>query len=479
MAIRNINIALEIGEEYLKIALAKAAGPKESRLSDFIVEPVKSLTGDKISRYIADAVGRSKLKSQPVIVSIPRNCATVRNLHLPSKNRKEIGQMIGLHLPRIVPYKKEEAVFDHKPLGIDEMGYSKEILSVVHIDIPKRTLNIIEDAGLSVERIDLSSYGVWRWVVDSQRPEMNDTDIYLLLDVDTMFTDFIIFSRHSLLFTRSIAIGSRELDEKERALALKRFVKELKQSLMLFYNEELNKKPRKVFISGARTAAAIAAPIGEELDIPAVTVPSAYSQGDLKAKGDTLPGDVSLSAVGELASDTSDDRGVSFVLPEIVAKKARKENIKKTIILAALIVYLLVAAAAIFLGRIHKQRSYLDLLTRENLSIEADIGDLPQQAKRIEFVKDFLRSRRVTLVLLYELQGIIPNNVSINSLNMDESNKVTLRGQGELLSDVFGFVTTLKDSGYFKDVATKYTRAKRVRDKEFTDFEVDFRFAEK
>jgi Fimbrial assembly protein (PilN) len=107
--------------------------------------------------------------------------------------------------------------------------------------------------------------------------------------------------------------------------------------------------------------------------------------------------------------------------------------------------------------------------------IEADVGELIGQSKKIEFIKAFIYTRKLPLALLYELQRIVPKEIAVNFISIDELNNVILRGQGVQLSDVFKFVTTLEGSIYFDGVSTKYTRTKKVKDRELTDFEIDFK----
>ena len=84
--------------------------------------------------------------------------------------------------------------------------------------------------------------------------------------------------------------------------------------------------------------------------------------------------------------------------------------------------------------------------------------------------------RRLPLLFISELQKVIPDEISVDYLSLDEANKVTLRGQATQLSNVFKFVSTLEQSKYFKDVGTKYTRTKKVKDKEINNFEIEFQF---
>ncbi|MFA6609264.1 MAG: pilus assembly protein PilM, partial [Candidatus Omnitrophota bacterium] len=349
------NVVLEIGEQHLKMALSRPLGPRQSKLFDCITEPITSFTDDQITKAVSELFKKLKMKPQPLTVSIPRNFVTVRNLHLPSKDKKEITQMIDLHIPRIVPYRKEEVVFDHKFLGTDEMGYAKELLGIVHGGAIRRQAKILEDAGMSIDRFTLGSYGAWQRILNDCKADINPNDIYLLLDVDSTFTDFIIFSHENLLFTRSIAVGANEMMENMQA-SLKKLLSDARQSLIIFYSEELNRKPVKIFISGADVLNEMYGSIETELSIPVKSVTLPYSEDMVKAKGRTIPRNLSLSAVTEIAVEES-QKGLTFILPEIQIRKALKEKTRELTIMGTLIIYILTISLAIFLGRSYNQQS--------------------------------------------------------------------------------------------------------------------------
>ena len=50
-------------------------------------------------------------------------------------------------------------------------------------------LQNIEAAGISVEKITLSSHGAWQWALANVKQEIAKKDLYLLLDIDWAFTD--------------------------------------------------------------------------------------------------------------------------------------------------------------------------------------------------------------------------------------------------------------------------------------------------
>jgi hypothetical protein len=319
----------------------------------------------------------------------------------------------------------------------------------------------------------LSSYGVWEWVSSNHHSEINQTDIYLILDIDSVFTDFIIFSYNNLLFTRSINVGANSIrDSKE--IGITKLLGEVKQSLIMFYNEEINKKPALVFLSGANVKSDLTKTIESDLEIPAKLVVSPYPSEASKSKErEDIFKDISLTGAAALALKDN-ERQFYFLLPEIQIRKSLKEKTKDLVILGSFLIYFFTMICAIFLGKIYNQQIYLNKLNLRYGAIEKDLGGLLEQSAKIEFAKVYLAHRQLPLIVLSQLQKIIPVEMSVNSVSIDEEDRVTIRGQAIQLSDVFQFVGTLNKQEHFKDVQTKFTRKKKVKDKDLTDFELSF-----
>ena len=454
-----VPLGIEIGERHLKL-VAIESRDKQSGGFNCVVEPAFSLNDEQIKNIVSETISKKKWKPKIVILCLPRNLVTVRTLHLPSLKTEEINQMIDLHISRIVPYRKEEIFFSHRFLESDEMGYAKVVLAIVHNEILRRQTRILDSAGLTIDRIVLSSYGAWQWTLTHCRSEIKEGNLYLLLDIDSIYTDFIIFHRGCLLFTRSIGIGREEFSQEG---GITKFLSEVKQSLVFFQSEEVNKKPTMIFIAGTGQTQNLEQRVQEEFDLPVKNVLVPVSS----------QGDVSLTAVAELTLRKS-DKDISFILPELQIKKSLKEKTKELVLVGSLVIYLIAVIVFTLWGKVQAHQVYLDQLTRQTHWVEQDVGDLVVQAKRIDQVREILDSRKLPFLMLYDLQKVVPQEISIQSVTIDELNKITLRGQGAQLSDVFKFITVLEGSRPFKEVQTKSTRTKKVQDREVTDFEISF-----
>lgn len=465
------NLSFEINEQVFKLVSAKLQMP-HAKFNDCLVKPVLAVNDEAISGMLGEAVRRNKIRTQRFSLCLSRNLATVRNLHLPSQNKNEVAQMIELNVSRIVPYKKEKIVFGYQLLGTDDMGYTKVILAILKDDVVERQMKIVEKSGLFIDRIILSTYAVWQAVLQSQHSQINQTDFYLILDVDYNFTDFIIFSASNVLFTRSINVGADNIYGKNEQ-ELTKLLGEVRQSLIMFYNEEINKKPALVFLSGSKVINDWAESIGRELDMPVKVVGSCLPDNCPIAQEGDAGSKSSLTAACELALRES-SQCLSFVLPQIEIRKSLRENVRNLMIIGVSAVYIFMVICFIFIGAIHHNQRYLNRLKETNKKVIGELGGVWSDFNKIDMAKEYLSRRRLPLMALTTLQRVIPSGISISNIDINSKGEVILRGQAAQMSEVFKFISTLEKVEYFKEVKSRQTRKKKVKNKDITEFELFF-----
>jgi Tfp pilus assembly protein PilN len=454
-------VVIEINEEFLKIAVPPKPMATQSRPGDCMAKPIGQFEDGQIGELLAKTLQQLRIKPYPLTLCIPRNQVTVRILNLPSQDRNELNQMLDLRIAQIVPYKKEEIIYDYVICGTDEIGYTKLMLAIIHRDILKRQLKIIEMAGFSADEITLSSFAVHQRLLSCQKSEINAQELYLSLDVDSSYTDFIAFNRESLLFTRAIAM---KIDNGAlNASGINKLWGEVRQSLAIFHNEVSNQNPLKIYLSGGKVVLELEKVINKEFDIPAKVIATPYPEKN-----------VSFTALSELILVARKKR-ISFVPPELQVRKNLKDKMRELTIMGSLAAYLFMALLLFFGGRLGQQQAYLSSLRDYNKTLQKDTGTLLHDYKRIKFVKDFISKRESLLGIFMEIQKIIPQDIAMDSISVRDDNSVTFRGHGRQTSEVFSFVKTLEDSKYFKNANVKSTRTRKQANsnEEITDFEID------
>lgn len=451
--------AIEITSQWLKLASAKPS-LSGAEIVNLIAEPVASLNTEGLAGELTALLKKLKFTPSPLIICFPRNLVTMRNLHLPSNDPKEIEGMIELHIDRQVPYPKEEIIGSHQILGADEAGYSRCLLAITHREALRQVFNILSNINLFPERVELSSQGVLSWFLAGAKANLETGKIYALLDIDSNFTDFMIIDKENLLFSRSIALGAEQISLEQVKQA--RFVSELKQSLVIFQSEEMNKNPAKIFVSGSTdNIGGLSEVLKKELN----------TQVEIINSDSRVPKNISVSAVLGLVLDTHRKR-INFILPEVQIRKALKDKSRELIFLGSLLMFILLTCCGIFLEKMYNRMNYLKILDRRYQEVGEDVGKLETIQKKTELTRERLNSRLLSLDCLYQIHKLIAPEIVVKMLNFEADDKVILRAQAQAMSDVFNLITALEKSGYFKDIQTKYTTKKRVADKDVSEFEL-------
>lgn len=450
--------AIEITNQWLKLVTAKSSLRGAALVNTFVKSAV-NLKPEQVGEEISQAIKKFKIIPSPLVICYPRNLVTMRNIHLPSSEPKEINGMIDLHMGRQVPYPREEIVGGYHIIGTDEAGYSRVILAIAHREAMNQIFTSLSKANLYPEKIELSSYGAFSWFLFNQKAHLAAGSLYILLDIDSNFTDFMIADRDNLHFSRSIAYGADQLSVDPGRT---KFAAELKQSLAIFQSEEMNKKPAKIFASGAvvniRNLQEL---LEKELGVSV--------EAHKPVPG--IPLQVSISAVSGLAIDPSRKK-INFVLPEVQIRKTLKERSKDLIMLGGILMYLLLVSSGIFLSRVYNKSSYLKLLERRYKEIGAEVGGLEAMSRKTKIIRDRLNARATALNCLYQIHRFVPPNIVLKMVTLESNDKVALRGQAREMADVFKFVDLLKDTVYFKDVQIKYSTKKRIEDADINEFEI-------
>jgi len=247
----------------------------------------------------------------------------------------------------------------------------------------------------------------------------------------------------------------------------------MKQSIIVFHNEEVSSKLVSIFITGCRDISAISDTISEEMELPVKIVPCPCLKDFSKAEKMNVPSDVSLTAVSELSLELG-KKSFNFILPELQVRKQLKEKTRDLFIFAACFVYLFTIICLVFVGRIYVKQNYLNKLESRYVSIDKEIRDLVEKSSQVEKLKGFLDERKSDFIIINRIQRLVPAEITIDYIGIDSKNSITLKGQALQLSDVFKFVTSLEKSTFFKDIQQKSTRKRKLRDKEVTDFELIF-----
>ena len=450
-------VIIELSERWLKVAVGR-------RLA---IEPLTNTDPAAIANSISSILKQSRCgKDTEAYVVLSRNKITVRRVDLPSQDPKEIEQMLGLYLIRQIPYHKEEVFWAYQNLGFDGVSNSHILLAIALKNMFKNIVNSFLPLNLLPESMLMSSQGLIHYVNDAVKDKSMLLAPYLILDMDTNYSELILVSKQKLNSSVVIAQGAEQLkndQEKER------FSVELKQAMVAFNSEAPDTRADRLFLSGASQGQV-------ELVEGALARDSAIkiqyvSTRDYDNFGAGRAKDASMSAVLGFSSQVAKD-DIKFILPELQIKKEMQVKARQLMILGVCLIYVLVMLGATALVRLVQKQSYASNLKGRAVSLAKSTKDLEDIANKLKVAKQYLDPKASALTALYELSRLCPEGITITNFSWEWQKSFSFRGYAQQIPDILAFTNTLSSSEYFKGAQNRYTRRRNVKDKEIVDFEI-------
>lgn len=458
-------LVVEIGQHNLKIAASRSPQRKADKGLICSAKPITTLEDAQISKLITDTLQARKFKPRFAALSLARNTVAVRTLLLPSTEDSELAKMVDLHVVKVMPYKKDEMVNTYNILEKTDSGYSRILLTAVHKESLNRKLSILTEAGILTDKVHLSSSGIWEKLIYQKKPELLKDKVYLGLDIDYEYAEFIAFTLDKLLFTRCVVMPAEQLSGEEGRVKL---IKELKQTMLIFKSELGIGGAEKLFVSGDfKDLEASGTLIQDQLGMPVEFV---HNQ-QLSAESDMeIPRFVSTTAITEFLFDGP--RRISFYVPELQVSKVFKEKVSNMILAGSILIYLFFIISCVFIARYYNRQLYLERLKGQTALIQEDIGSLFREAEMVKTTEEVLAKRKMPVLLFDDIQSLVPKSVALERINVDAEDKVLIRGQAVNISDVYLFTDAVKASDYFDDVSLNFVRKSKTRTQEVARFEM-------
>lgn len=466
---------IEIGNDWLK--LAEGAGSSAgTRIEKADFKKLADIEGP-IEATIRDIVKRLRLNRRLAIACIPRHLVTVRILELPSSDSKEISNMVDLQIGKQTPYSKEEISCSYRIIDTTKEGYTKIMLVIAHHTVICERLETLRKADIEVEKVALSTEGVFNWFSAAYQQELKSEaqeHAVVLLDIDSSFSEFIVIRKAKFAFTRNILIGANQLTENPAEWQGK-FIDELKHSMELYQNEARECCISTVFLSGAsKSVKNLDEILSSSLGVASNFVEPlrGVSTGrDASALCDDRFNRVSKSAILGIAMAAKDLK-LDMTPGDVSLEKMMQGKRKNLMFMGVLLASIITMSSILFLAYIHNKNSYLAQLKNRIVQIEKEAGDVENMSTVLRMVERRLDARGSSLDLLAEISSLIPKEIFMTYIHIEERNRIVLKGRAVAMSDVFRFITTLERSPILANAKTTQTTTKREQDAEYAEFEI-------
>ena len=128
---------VDFSGDKLKLARVKCL-PKKREITGLLVKDIRNLSDADISKVIRSSFDEVGAKEPNVICSLSSRLLMTKNIEIPSRNSKEIEEIINLQSGRYTPYSREEIIVDYINIGVYRQSYTKVLLIIVPQKFIKR-----------------------------------------------------------------------------------------------------------------------------------------------------------------------------------------------------------------------------------------------------------------------------------------------------------------------------------------------------
>ncbi len=468
-------LILEIGEEWIKLAGIEG-GVKKETLTCLGAEAVPGLSELESSQKIGAFLKSKSFKPAHVVMSHPAHQLTTRILALPSTDPKEIKDILDLQAVKQTPYAKEEITLGFRILGSDTSGYSRVLLAISHRDVALRYFRIAELANLPVEKMTLSIEGTIGWYRRTRAKEaVEGGQVVLLLDMDWLSTDFLIFRGENILFTRSLGLGAKHLKE-GGATREGELLREIQLSMESGQAELKGECITHVALAGmGESFKDLLAALSRELNLPCEVVGSlpAIKESLSFASGVDIPQEAgSFSSILGLALDHA-ATPINLVPSEIEVRRELEGRAKDLGFFGTLLLILIMLISVSSFIKIYKRSQYLHTLRREYASIEKSALEVERVVAKMKLAQEQMSARAGFLDVLQDVSHVLSNNTYLHSIQFqDQDRAVTFRGVSEEMSSVFQLLSTLEGTPHLEAVKTRNVTKTKMDEKDMSEFEI-------
>lgn len=439
---------------------------------------VEKLAKQSVSKGAVDAALRQLLttfdvQKSDIVWVLPGDVATAKNIEVPSVDNDEIESILALQAPRHTPFNKDEIYLSYIKLGSSRPNFTRVLLVVVKREAIKEKMVVLKSAGLKMETVLFAPEGIARFYAKALNVKKVDAPI-VLLDVNMQSTNFIVQSNSMAVMSRSIPIGIEHLAIDPDAP--KQMAEEIKVSLDAYEQDKIDRTPSRFYFTSAHMALAAVPDVIKEV----AGIHVEYLAYNQYVKGN--------KAIGEmLAKDFADDSVLDIIATAVCAAKCQAELIPQEIrdqrsvaekgreTLKAGIFFLCTlffVGFALFSKVYFKDQFFKQNLVEKYSSQREDVKNLESMITRTNILREYLQARPLPLDAVRELYRIIPQEIYLSAVNMDDAGGVSIQGVSDSMSKVFNFVTSLESSLLFEGVKTKSTSTKKERGKEVAAFEI-------
>lgn len=464
-------LCINLSEQEAGLAVLTSKITGEKQVDQFRVVDLKELSFEDGLSRIETVVDEMHLKSPRLVATIPASLAVTRNIEIPSRDPKEIREILSLQATRHTPYSRDEIIIDHIDLGAFKDVYTKVLFIIVPRKVVMKYSSLATRLQIPLEKIVFSpeaiAHACWKHLnILGEKPPLS------VVHVGAVSSEFMVMDRGEVLFVRSIPVGARHFEAAREGYQA-RFIAELQKSLEAYKSENISDPPSKVFLGGALNGLGdLSDDVQEALNISTklfadAQVLSLNTELKDKVAAENRPL-LATAASGMLSREVTVD-----LSPEENKMKRSLEERSKQVIKAGILGMILLGLLCLWIGsHVFFRTAQLQQLNEKFEPIKKETVALEATYERVRTIKSHLAMKGKALETLVEISSLISEDLFLSEVKYEAEKRMGIKGSSYVKASIFNLVDAMESSELFKNVQTKYITGRIQDGVDVSDFEI-------
>lgn len=397
----------------------------------------------------------------------PREQVITRVVKFPSRDPRELAQMVELYAKAQLPYPREQTLVDfHVAAHVD--GFSIVAIVAAPRDLVDRQLSVLRQAGLLPSILSVSSWGVLAWYQRLPRPE-GLVEPCLVLNVDDSRADLVLIREGKVLSSRSVGQGAADWADAAEATELLSL--EIERSRAAVRKELPGTEVGSILVTGLGTSAPWRAQLAERSGLACLVVePGAPFRTRLAGLEGISP--VVVEGLACRAAGPS----LNLSPPELLTEVRHRRQVRDLVMVGSLVAGVLVISSAVLaMQRVRHQR-FASRLERTLSELEPEAKQVQAKTRVAGLVGSLFEDRRRLAAILTGIFRLLPPTITLDSLAFERARgELVVRGSADSTQTVLQTIRHLEQLDGVARIELDYTTRRAGPSGERTDFELMIR----
>lgn len=489
-------VGLDIGTYSMKLVEARFENNRVS-IDRVLAIPypanVDRTNAESLGKWIAGIWKSENIKTRTVRLSIPRSEVLTTELNLPLGSESETIKMLELQVERDLPVPIDSIYSDYFILSKTELGDQKILVVSVKKELIEFYRNVIKQAKLHLDRIELSSLSLNR-SIQYDHPK---SDSQIVVNLGYSMLELMIIENKNVSYSRSASFGIKAIaDTKSNSTSNKnhtsaemdssqtfesfnshdpividwfnQLVFELKRS-MESYTLEYNKPIPKqiIFYGGGSYLAGLIQSLQKKLGMEVHCLDTRLLEnGNLRNSNNNIPQE-SINNNALLAATA-----IGLVLPIDTTSQSCNLNKPRLFVVASfkfpvqfkqvsIGIGLIIAMIIILLGVLYQKQRHLAKLQTEYTIYRPLMMQSEQNNINLNTIRNWKQESTSTLEILRALSNLWPDDAYLQIMTYDRTKDITVSGLASSNQAVSKLLNQLNESNQFTGIRLSYSRVSK------------------